>query len=125
MPSLLCLITPAAINRLEGIMKQLNNTLAGQGISIDWPGLILALSSVARAGVKYSDFGTVDNDPIRLASTHGFGHEAALAAECAAIFHRNMKSSEATVTNYFSRSRELYVMWGATAKVSDLIHNMI
>ena len=65
------------------------------------------------------------DESIRLASTHGFGHEAALAAECAAIFHRNMKSSEATVTNYFSRSRELYVMWGATAKVSDLIHNMI
>lgn len=87
--------------------------------------LCLLNAEMERLGGHINAAAKMYDESIRLASTHGFGHEAALAAECAAIFHRNMKSSEATVTNYFSRSRELYVMWGATAKVSDLIHNMI
>mmetsp|Transcript_31442 Transcript_31442/g.47743 ORF Transcript_31442/g.47743 Transcript_31442/m.47743 type:complete len:1275 (+) Transcript_31442:33-3857(+) len=59
------------------------------------------------------------NEAIELAGKHRFIHEQALACERAGTFH-SMLGNHITADEYFRRSHELYLKWGAKCKADDV-----
>jgi hypothetical protein len=101
---------------LEGVMKQLEKACAGQGIALDWPGLIHALTNVARAGAKYNDFGTVDNDVQRLEIILDDLTDALNVADAVQSLLRKMQQGMQGLENLPNEQEDNAAAIGTTAK---------